>query len=50
LTLEFTLYEYAEKSTAAAQTKPRPTAWDQVTGAVGSYDPFATFENRYSDF
>ena len=46
-----TLYEYAEKSTAAAQAKPRPTAWDQVTGAVGSYDPFAAFEDRYpTDF
>lgn len=40
------LYNYAERISQSAPQKYNPTAWDQVSGAVGSYDPFSSFENR----
>ncbi|MBR1436594.1 MAG: replicative DNA helicase [Bacteroidales bacterium] len=41
------LYEYAERTSQSAPQQQRPSAWDQVSGVVGSYDPFSSFENRY---
>ena len=42
-----TLYNYAERMESSAPASPAPTAWDQMTGVVGSYDPFNSFENNF---
>ena len=43
-----TLYEFAERSSTASKTNAIPSSdWDRVSGAVGSYDPFSSFDNRY---
>ncbi len=43
-----TLYDYAAKSEAAPSKGQAPSAWEQVSGRVGSYDPFSSFGNNYS--
>ena len=43
-----TLYELAERASSAPKSNTIPSSdWNRVSGAVGSYDPFSSFENRY---
>lgn len=38
------LYEYAARLETEASGEQAPSAWDRVTGAVGSYNPFEAFD------
>ena len=40
------MYEYAQRSESVKSPQESPSSWDQVSSAVGSYDPFASFENN----
>ena len=41
------LYEYVERTGQSVPASSRPTAWDHVSGIVGSYDPFSSFDGGY---